>query len=135
MEVFSKFSWQRSFWWDWHNVKSIVQSQSAKKKGHNHCAVCKVFPSSCQQSNECYWGFLIDKTQVEAYRDTDPLDNCQTVPGIMSMHIISTGDDDVKLWKNASFSTRMSQTSLSISNISIQQKRKRCSIIQLWVTL
>ena len=78
--------------------------------------------------------FLIDKTQVEAYRDTDPFDSCQTVPGIISMHIISNGDDDVKLWKNASFSTRMSQTSLSISNISIQQKRKRCSIIQLWVT-
>ena len=79
--------------------------------------------------------FLIDKTQVEAYRDTDPFDSCQTVPGIMSMYIISTGDDDVKLWKNVSFSTRMSQTSLSISNISIQQKRKRCSIIQLRVTL
>ena len=47
--------------------------------------------------------FLIDKTQVEAYRDTDPFNGCQTVPGIMSMHIISAGDDGVKLWKNVSF--------------------------------
>ena len=42
--------------------------------------------------------FLIDKTQVEVYRDTDPFNGCQTVPGIMSMHIISAGDDGVKLW-------------------------------------
>ena len=42
--------------------------------------------------------FLIDKTQVEAYRDTDPFNGCQTVSGIMFMHIISAGDDGVKLW-------------------------------------
>ena len=44
-----------------------------------------------------HWGM------VEAYRDTDPFNGCQIVPGIMSMHIISPGDDVVKLWKNASF--------------------------------
>ena len=41
--------------------------------------------------------FLIDKTQVAAYRDTDPFNGCQTVSGIMFMHIISAGDDGVKL--------------------------------------
>ena len=42
--------------------------------------------------------FLIDKTQVEAYRGTDPFNGSQTVPGIMSMRIISVGDNGVKLW-------------------------------------
>ena len=42
--------------------------------------------------------FLIEKTQVEAYRDTDSFNGCQTVSGIMSMQIISAGDDGVKLW-------------------------------------
>ena len=42
--------------------------------------------------------FLIDKTQVEAYRGTDPVNGCQTVPGIMSMRILSAGDDGVKSW-------------------------------------
>ena len=32
--------------------------------------------------------FSIDKTQVEAYRNTDPFNGCHAVPGIMSMHII-----------------------------------------------
>ena len=45
--------------------------------------------------------FLIDKTHVEAYRDRDPFNGCQTVPGIMSMHIISA--DGAKLWKNVPF--------------------------------
>ena len=43
------------------------------------------------------------KLNVETYRDTDPFNDCQTLPGIMSMHIISARDDGVKLWKNASF--------------------------------
>ena len=41
---------------------------------------------------------LIDKTQFEAYRGTDPFNGCQTVSGIMSMRIISAEDDGVKLW-------------------------------------
>ena len=47
--------------------------------------------------------FLIDKTQVDAYRDTDPFNDCQTMPGIMSMHIILAGVDGEKFWKNVSF--------------------------------
>ena len=70
--------------------------------------------------------FLIDKTQVEACRDTDPFNGCQTVPGIMSMRIISGGYDGVKLRKYASFSKRMSQTLLSISSIPIQHKKVKC---------
>ena len=50
--------------------------------------------------------FLIDKTQVEAYRDTDQFNGCRTVPGIISMHIISAGDDGVKFGKIASFSQK-----------------------------
>ena len=47
--------------------------------------------------------FLIDKTKDDAYRDTNPFNSCQTVPGIMSMYIILAGDDGVKLWTNVSF--------------------------------
>ena len=47
--------------------------------------------------------FLIDKTQVEAYRDTDPFNDCQTMPGIMSMHTILAGVDGEKFRKNVSF--------------------------------
>ena len=47
--------------------------------------------------------FSTDKTQVEGDRDTDPFNGCQTVPRIMFMHIISAGDDSVKLWENVSF--------------------------------
>ena len=81
------------------NVKSIVQSQSMDKRKDNiNVQDSKSFYQVASKTMNATEVFSIDKTQVEAYRDTDPFNGCQTVPGIMSMHIISAGDDGVKLW-------------------------------------
>ena len=58
--------------------------------------------------------------------DTDPFNGCQTVTGIMSIHIISGGYDGVKVRKYGSFSKRVSQTLLSIGSIPIQHKKVKC---------
>ena len=80
------------------NVKSIVQSQSmGKRKDKIIVQDAKSFYQVASKAMNATEVFLIDKTQVEAYRDTDPFNGCQTVPGIMSMHIISAGDDGLKL--------------------------------------
>ena len=81
------------------NVKSIVQSQSmGKRKDKIIVQDAKSFYQVASKAMNATEVFLIDKTQVEAHRDTEPFNGCQTVPGIMSMHIISAGDDGVKLW-------------------------------------
>ena len=86
------------------NVKSIVQSQSmGKRKDKIIMQVAKLFYQVASNAMNATEVFLIDKTQVEAYRDTNPFNGFQTVPGIMSMHIISGGDDGVNFWKNVSF--------------------------------
>ena len=111
------------------NVKSIVQSQSmGKRKDKIIMQVAKLFYQVASNAMNATEVFLIDKTQVEAYRDTNPFNGFQTVPGIMSMHIISGGDDEL-LEKCVFFFKRISQTSLSIISISIQQKRLKCPII------
>ena len=73
-----------------------VESINGQKKGQYQCAGCKVFLSSCQQARNANEVLTIDKIQIETCRD--PFNGCQTVPGFMSMHIISAGDDGVKLW-------------------------------------
>ena len=81
------------------NVKSIVQSQSVgKREDKSIVQDAKSFYQVASEAMNATEVFLIDKTQIEAHRDTDPFNGCQTVPGIMSMHIISAGDDGVKLW-------------------------------------
>ena len=76
------------------NVKSIVHSQSmGKRNDQNIVQDAKSFCQVARKAMNATEVFLIDKTQVEAQRDTDPFNGCQTVPGIMSMHIISVGDD------------------------------------------
>ena len=75
-------------------------------------------PSKAMNATEV---FLIDKIQVEAYRDTDLFNGCQTVAGIIVYALHLAGDDGVKLWKNASYFQKdepniivnKSQTSLS----------------------
>ena len=81
------------------NVKSIVQSQSmGKRKDKIIVQDAKFFYQVAKKAMNATEVFLFDKTQVEVYRGTDPFNGCQTVPGIMSMHIISARDDGVKLW-------------------------------------
>ena len=72
-------------------------NQWAKERTRSLCRMQSFYQVASKAMNATEV-FLIDKTQVEAYRGTDPFNGCQTVPGIMSMHIISAQDDGVKLW-------------------------------------
>ena len=81
------------------NVKSIVKCQSMGKRNDKIIVQdTKAFYQVASKAMNATEAFLIDKTQVEAYGDTDTFNGCHTVPGIMSMHIISVRDDGVKLW-------------------------------------
>ena len=104
------------------NVKLIAQSQSMEKRKEKIIVQdTKSFyqvPSKAMNATEV---FLNDKIQVEAYRDTDLFNGCQTVAGIIVYAHHLAGDDGVKLWKNASYFQKdepniivnKSQTSLS----------------------
>ena len=86
------------------NVKSIVQSQLREKERTR--SLCRMQSLSIKLPAKEWMllrFFLIDETQVEGYTDTDLFNGCQTVTGIMPMHLISARDDGVRLWKNVSF--------------------------------
>ena len=59
------------------NVKSIVQSQSmGKRKDKIIVQDPKSFYQVASKAMNATEVFLIDKTQIEAYRDTDPFNDC-----------------------------------------------------------
>ena len=59
------------------NVKSIVQSESmGKRKDKIIVQDPKSFYQVASKAMNATEVFLIDKTQIEAYRDTDPFNDC-----------------------------------------------------------